>query len=348
MSDFERRTDMPNADGPPASVTSVRGSATSRKRTNLAGFALVGAAVVVLALFVGARSGLAPDSGGPTNLPLASGDALASDEEVLTVSALLQQRAERKIKDGVPVTVIGFWSDRLVLHSCASTGDMDHNVLEDTCHLGEFGMTEHDEAIMTRIDGRSDPAKGPHLYPVILDPSVNERLFSVPTADGPRFAPSPIVVVGHFGDAMAADCSEAARTQCRDRFVIDQIVSYEPREANRPAPSGLPSIPPGTTAPFDVELCPGERDYAFVGWTTTSEIGTSRQRPGLVYALVSKRVGPIGDWVEDAESGHSWRWWGQGVCFQQQSEAGVIEFTSVSGTSFKEWDDGRRVVADAP
>ena len=61
--------------------------------------------------------------------------------------------------------------------------------------------------------------------------------------------PVPIIVVGHFNDARAADCRQEARQLCRDRLVIDRIVQLE--GVVMPTPL-VPPVPTPTAEPTEV------------------------------------------------------------------------------------------------
>ncbi len=96
-------------------------------------------------------------------------------------------------------------------------------------------------------------------------------------------------------------------------------------------------------------MCSGHIEYAFVGWTTTDELDIAVDLPGHVFAMVTKDVVRIGDWIDDPNgSGQQFRHWGQRVCLSEDIYIGqpynevAMMFTTVNGTGFKEWEDGRQ------
>ena len=100
-------------------------------------------------------------------------------------------------------------------------------------------------------------------------------------------------------------------------------------------------------AMFGPELCAGDVAYAFMGWITTDDLDISFDRPGHVYAMVTKDIIPIGNWIDDPDgSGQKFRWWGQRVCLSEDSYIGEpfnsvpITFDAINGTGFREWEDG--------
>lgn len=155
----------------------------------------------------------APSSPTPSGLPTTV-DGL----RILSVGEALEARAAGGLKDQ-PVALRGYWSGLASAHSCPYALDQPGE-LELYCHDGEDGITERDEPILR--------AAGPHLTPFVPE-TFARRLFARPIANGQQLPPVPIVVVGHFDDPRAADCRPQARQLCRDRFVIDRIVSFGPR-----------------------------------------------------------------------------------------------------------------------
>jgi hypothetical protein len=169
--------------------------------------------------------------------------------------------------------------------------------------------------------------------------------------------PVPIAVVGHFDDARAADCRVTARQLCRDRFVLDEVLAFDPSSVPpaTPTPTPTPFPSPAPSPLFDKEECPGDVDYAFVGWTTTDALNIGTHFDGYVFAMVTADVIPIGEWIDDPNgSGQTFRWWGQRVCYSEDYHIGgpsndvIMSFTAVDGTGFKEWEDGRQEPGDPP
>jgi len=277
---------------------------------------------------------------------------------VQTVSELLASRAAGEARGG-PFALRGYWTTRYSLHSCVPPGGGQPGDLEIWCHDGEWGITERDEPIrFVDQTGRVKPAEGPHLTPWIASTDARERLGTLPR---PNWTPVPIVVVGHFDDALAADCRPEARQECLDRFVIDRIDMFDPSSVPAPTPSPTPTSFPISYPPpplLTEELCYPGVAKSLMGWTTIADLDIPldrfRSRQGqYVYAMVTRDVVPLGDpsgedqWYDNPDyPGHKTRWWGRGVCLT--AEAGIQEGSAVIGTTFLEVDDGRHIVAPYP
>jgi hypothetical protein len=176
---------------------------------------------IVLLAFVSACD--QPISQGPPTPPAFDGLPL------MTVGEVLQGREDGELQ-GARVALMGFWSDASIGHGCAPprepTGD-----LEIYCHDGEWGITELAEPIMTiAASGEVTEPRGPHLTPFIpqgLDRA--EELFHL-NVRAPNFVPTPIVVIGHFDDPLAARCRPQARQLCLDRLVLERIAQLGDHE----------------------------------------------------------------------------------------------------------------------
>jgi hypothetical protein len=148
-----------------------------------------------------------------------------------------------------PFLLTGFWSNRSFGHTCPLSA-REPGDLEIWCHDGEFGITEGAEPILTLTpDFDVIPATGPYLTPWMPD-AIVEQLVLQPVGDF-SLPPTPIVVVGHFDDPRAADCRLEARQLCRDRLVIDSILSFQPpvAPARNPAAPPTPASRPAASAP---------------------------------------------------------------------------------------------------
>jgi len=311
------------------------------------------------------RASATIDVGGATS-PLPSPLAEASPTPatvdglpILTVSQVLAARASGGLRDQ-PVAVGGFWSASGVVHGCAppppgpAPGE-----LELYCEDGEWGITELDEPIMV-VDqqGYVTPPSGPHMTPYITnDLAVARGLFALPTINGQHFPPVPIVVVGHFDDPLAAQCRPAQQQLCKDRLVMDRVVSFDVASVATPAPSPTPSPFPSPPPPalFDASRCDGDVPYSFAGWTTTDALNIEFDRPGHVYAMVTRNVVQLTDgWQDDPNgSGHQFQIWGQHVCLaeedpHQPGPATTMEFSSVTGSQYVLWDDGLKTPGTSP
>src|SRR5580765_7624874 len=108
--------------------------------------------------------------------------------------------------------------------SCAAP-DQATGELELYCNDRMFGISELDEPIVViSKHGFATEGSGPWLTPYLTgDVAGAADLFNLPTINGQRFPPVPIVVVGHFNDPRAVKCRPIARKLCRDRLVVDRI-----------------------------------------------------------------------------------------------------------------------------
>jgi hypothetical protein len=166
-----------------------------------------------------------------------SRDAALEGLRVYTVTELLADRAAGRI-GGEQVTLRGYWSNypSVPYPSCVVAGDIPPSKLEVLvyCADGLWGITELDEPMNSfdLLSGQVTHAAGPHLTPYV-DDAIREVLSNSPRIrDDDRFAtvtPVPVVVIGHFDDARAADCRPGAAALCRDRLVIDRLVSFGQR-----------------------------------------------------------------------------------------------------------------------
>jgi hypothetical protein len=264
---------------------------------------------------------------------------------VLTVSEAIGRRDAGVLGDD-PVAIRGYWSDASVGHSCAPprgpTGE-----LEIYCHDREWGITELNEPIEV-IDrgGFVTEGVGPWLTPFVENELPGSAaLFSLPIVNGQRFPPVPIVVIGHFDDPRAADCRPEATEICRDRLVIDRIVHFEPASVAPPAPTPSPTAFPFAdppSAPYAVDQCAEGHPIEFAGWSTLASLGIdigASNEPA--YIVITKEPIPIGDWYDDPNDGTRYRLWGQRVCYAHEWEEGAIGYTSMPGTQFREYPDGR-------
>lgn len=320
----------------------------------LSGVLLVGAVIIASRVIppatgqsAGAAAAASPSAAAPpSRAPASTLPAVVDGLQVKTVPEVLAERSTGELKDQ-PVALGGFWSDRNFAHSCVPPLEPP-GALELYCHDGEWGITEEREAILVLKDNQVIPAQSPHLTPWVPE-KLQQQLFALPVINGQRFPPVPILVVGHFDDPRAKECRTEAEQLCADRFVLDQIVSFDvdsvPPPAATASPTPFPSTPPA--ALFTTDSCYDGVPKSFIGWTTTDKLAIQFEREGHVFAMVTRDVIPIGDWFETADyPGHQARWWGQGVCVSQ--DGNVVEFGSVGGTTFLALDDGRRIPGQAP
>lgn len=246
------------------------------------------------------------------------------------------------------IALRGFWTDRTILHSCAYFPQSATN-LEGFCHDGEYGITQLNEPILTTTsDHRSRPATGAALSPWIPD-GMDARLLGLPIVNDQKYTPVPIVVIGHIDDPRASECAVGQRQLCLDRFVIDELVSFDPTLVPAPTPTPVPTPFPydhPPRAPFAATDCPGDTEYAFVGWKTMSEIGMGPEignQNDVVFVVVTKHVIQVGDWIGDPQGPTGrFRTMGQRICFAEEWESGGMSFTTVPGTAYRESVDGTR------
>lgn len=255
-----------------------------------------------------------------------------------------------------PFTLEGYWSNRIIGHSCAA-GPPNIGELELYCHGDEYGITERNEPVLEwERPARLILTDGPRLVPWMPD-EIGNRLFTLPMIGDAFFPPVPIVVLAHFDDPRAADCREEARQACRERLVLDELLSFDPSSVPppTPAPPPTPFPSPGPAALFGTDRCVVDVDYSFIGWTTTDELKLALHHEGHVFAMVTKDPMPFGGWTDDTKgSGQKVRSWGQMVCYSEDWYIGdtfnevPVAFGVVLGTEFREFEDGRREPMSSP
>lgn len=277
----------------------VRGTRGSRSvlAAALLGALLVG--VVAMALTRDQASIAPGTTPSPTAPPTSSATSNATptpDNQVdgltiLSVSDVLEGRSSGEI-GGQPFALRGYWTGVLYAHSCAPPSEQPGD-LEIYCHDGEFGITEQDEPFITvTVDSRAIPHSGPGITPYVREPEAT-RLYSAPgIVNGQPYPPVPIVVIGHFDDPEAADCRPQARQICLDRFVLDQIVEFDPQAVPTPgvtpSPTPFPFADP-PPAPFTADRCSGDVPYSFVGWGRLADFGLDRGDPDTTYYIMVTR-----------------------------------------------------------
>lgn len=308
----------------------------------------VGAAALLIlaaAALIGCSTAVAPSASIATPEPTSSPSPPPPTGLTVTEAIALRDAGDL---GSTQITLKGYWTNRTVMHSCAAP-PQPQGEIDVSCNDGEYGITERNEAIVqyTHEYRMMFPTEGPHLTPWMPEDIAQVLLGGLMEFE---FPPVPIVVTGHFDDPRAADCNESRQQICRERFVIDQVLAFDPSSVPpaTPAPTPTPFPSPAPAALFGPEMCPGDVGYAFVGWTTTDKLNIPFDRPGHVFAMVTKNVIPIGDWIDDPNgSGQKFRGWGQRVCLSEDIYIGQpfnvvpIEYAAVNGTAFKEWEDGR-------
>ena len=271
---------------------------------------------------------------------------------LMTVSEAIAKRDAGELGSH-RVAIRGYWSDASFIRSCVPpTGSP--GVLEMYCVDGEFGITELAEPIDTISNrGLVTLGTGPSLTPYFDNTLLGAAaLFNLPTINGQRYTPVPIVVVGHFDDPRATICRPEALQLCKDRLVLDRIIQFDPLSVPSPAPTPSPTPFPFADPPpalFDAAACSGNVPYGFVGWTTLAALGINQGYPSETgFVMITRDAVPIGGWTVDPNGAGTWRIWGKRLCVSYLEEPGVITFNSLPGSMFKVWKDGHRQPYESP
>jgi hypothetical protein len=213
-----------------AATTTGRGRfGRPTRRWAVPAFAASAVAVVAIAVLVASlafRTSPSPASAGrPTTV-----DGLA----VQTVSqALAAEAAGNPPDDGL--VAIGGWLTFMPLHSCPYQSP--HPELEPgACDSLDLVLTENHEDLVTVVTNSdsgtisSHPASGPSMMVRELEGAMIEP----PNPDSvvgseALYSPHEAVLVGHFHDARAAQCSAEQRAACESAFVVDQLAWFDGR-----------------------------------------------------------------------------------------------------------------------
>lgn len=300
----------------------------------------LGAVVLVLAAAETGRapSGAVVPSMGPT-APVTLGES-----STMTVSEFLKASTDGTLPD--TVTLTGYWSGAPLAHSCAPTvGSVGE--LEIPCHDGEYGITELAEHIITITpSGYSRTATGAWITPLIDDARIAASLFGLPRIHGQQHPPVPIVAIGHVNDPRAAECRAAAHQLCRDRFVIDEVVEFEPEAVPAPAVTPAPTpFPFGSPPPalFAAQDCAGDVVYSFAGWTRLQDLEVESTRDEVAFVVVTRDVITT-EWMrDDQDPSRHFRSGGRRYCYATEGMGSTIRFGGyLPGTGFIEYDDGTK------
>jgi len=323
---------------------------------------LTGAVVVAAGCALSSPAGPSP-AVEPTPTPTSAQPAI-DGVPIMSVAELLAGRAAGSASGG-PYALRGYWSVRTFPHACGNPGPPGQpGELEIACSDGEWGITDASEAILEveQHDFRGATqtvARSAHLTPWFASTEVRTSLFAMPDQ---HWTPVPIVVIGHFDDPKADLCRQEARQLCLDRFVIDQVVDFDPAAVPSPTPSPSPTPFPTNDpppAPLTEAQCFAGVEKSFVGWSRLGDLGI-RLKDGwdpneYVYTLVTANVVPIGDptvqgedtWhSDDRYAGRKVRWMGRQACLSQESTS--VYSATVIGSTYLEIDDGRKVFAPYP
>jgi hypothetical protein len=198
------------------------GGTRRRPRFAAAGGLLVAGLVAILIGSLALRSTLGQGPGG--------NGALAAGLSVRSVSELLAAEAGGSIHGDDLVAVRG-WIVQELVPACPYQPPSP--ALEDTCTSRKLLMTETPQTLVTFQPvgaGMSETElapSGPHLYARELtgnyvDPVISSVLDAGNSTVSPYRALEAILV-GHFHDVRAAECSAEQRAACEAAFVVDQV-----------------------------------------------------------------------------------------------------------------------------
>jgi hypothetical protein len=367
--------DLPDA--PPrleASLEAVVASPRPARRQPLTAVGLVAAVAVLLTALVLARpitdtnvaaptmpglaGSMAPTASAAAASPAATVYAFPGEVNglhVYRVSELLAGRAAGTLPKG-SVPLQGYWSGYGWAHSCpAPMGNP--GVLEIYCHDGEFGITEFAEPVLVRhsvgnMTYTEAGTKGPKLTPYVPE-AIYPQLQLPEDVNGQPYPPVPIVVVGHFDDPGAADCRSEARQICKDRFVIDRLVTLAIDAVPSPGVTPVPTPyqpGPSETPPFEASSCTASQTGAahpmsFVGWTDGArlQLTSGLDLSGVtVYAAITRDAVPLGEWFKLPGDTRESLPMGRLVCyaFGGGPNGGGVAFDSLAGTYYRLYRDG--------
>lgn len=315
--------------------TPVRGLTVARERVMHLTMPRI---VVLVAVFV---VGISVAARWLRDIPAGSANVVAT----LSVRDLLNAR-DAGVIAGETIRVSGYWWNRIAPLSCPAPTGIPGD-LELYCVEGMFGITD----ARTPLDGLDPDVNGVRAFGTYISPWVPREATEIwgQLADPDRASGVPITVAAHFDDPRAEECRSEYVEECRDRLVIDRLVSIGSGAVATRAPDPkAPDLPP----PFMADSCAGDDvGYSFVGWITTNDLQLEFDRPGYVYAMVTTDVVLLGgeSWNADpAGSSNTFRVWGRMICIGQPGVQGLIEHSSVAGHSFVEWSDGLRVAGEVP
>jgi hypothetical protein len=301
----------------------------------------------------------------PSSSPAPS--ASSTTITVYSVSMLLAGRADGTI-GGESVGLYGWFTDfrGLAVDPCPTPTAA---ALELTCVDRRQGIVEAQATVGGVVDGRWVPISDPVIHPYWPpSPRSNPRVVAFSSvAPVDPFAPKPIFVLlnGHFEDALAADCPADGSPPCADRFVVDDVISFDdptatptPAAVGTPFPFKSPPPPPkwmaNCTKPrSQTGAEPGDPidpGYSSAGWVRRSEIPFEFLGSGMlkdvVYVAIIEGDFPLGNWLEEpVGSGQRFRWWGTAACVADDN--GIFP-TWLPGTTYKLFEDGHRVPGGDP
>ena len=188
-------------------------------------------ALALIAVFVGSLT-LRPMPGAVTS---GSPAPAVHGLTVRSVSELLAAKAGGSIHSDDLVAVHG-WIAQELLPACPA--QEPRPALEDTCTSSKILLTETSQTLMTYqpvanggvMESELAPS-GPYLYARELaggyvEPVLGSVWYAPGTGSSAQFTPlRPLeaILVGHFHDVRAAECSADQRAACEAAFVVDQV-----------------------------------------------------------------------------------------------------------------------------
>jgi hypothetical protein len=303
----------------------------------------------------------------PSASPSPSLSAASTTFTVYSVSGLLAGRTDGTVR-GQLVDLYGWFSDFRggPIDPCPTPNAA---ALALSCLDRRQGLVEAEATVGGVVDGRwvptADPVVHPYWPPSLLSNPRVVAFFSVAPVD--PVTPRPIVVLlnGHFEDALAADCPADASPPCLDRFVVDDVISFDhptaaptPAAVGTPFPFDSPPVPPkwmaNCTKPrSQTGAEPGDPvapANSSAGWVRKSQIPFefvgSLMLKDVVYVAIIEGDFPLGDWREEpVGSGQRFRWWGTAACIADDNGMAT---PWLPGTTYKLFEDGHRVLGGDP
>ncbi len=263
----------------------------------------------------------------------------------------------------------GWWTDRRAAGTCE---DVSAYPLPIPCGDGQFGITDEDEPIGTWDGGvfvpTDVPAITPILPPELPTPGLGRSLIGLRDEDGNPHPPVFVSVVGRFESPLADACPAGLLQECRNRFVIDEIIwaeaettAFATPDPSAPAPD--PDDPPPASFPQFIDACrnprpqvpepgdPARLEIVSSGWVPFEDLNIQPSAlevmaltaPAWVYAAVTSPDVPLTNFVDDPDGGdRRFRWMGQAVCIGWETMTGMFHST-VPGTTYELWSDGEKV-----
>jgi hypothetical protein len=188
-------------------------------------------AIALVAILIGSLA-LRPTYGPGTNGSLAPAHGLT----VRSVSELLAAESNGSIH-GDDLAAVRGWIVQELMPACPYQPPSP--ALEDTCTSRKLLMTETAQTLVTFQPveaGMSETElspSGPHLFARELignyvDPVISSILDAGNSTVSP-YRPLEAILVGHFHDVRAAECSADQRAACEAAFVVDQVAWLDGR-----------------------------------------------------------------------------------------------------------------------